>query len=97
MTMAVPARAGGLSRIKSVGIAVLAGLPLGIGAMLGAVLGGISDTAAAVSLSLAAGVMSAIVVIDVIPEILRRNKSRFPVLWFLAGLGVSILLVILFE
>lgn len=61
ISMAVPMKSGGMSKPRVLYYVILSGITTGIGAFLGAIIGNISETIIAISLSFAAGAMLYIV------------------------------------
>ncbi len=94
IAMAVPMRVGGFSRIRAFLYTLLSGVPMGIGALLGAALGKISDLLTAACLGFAAGAMLYIIFGELLPESKRlyfgRLSSLANVLGILCGIIVSI-------
>ncbi len=94
IAMAVPMRAGGMSRGKAFFITLLSGIPMGVGAFFGAALGKISSNLAAACLGFAAGAMLYIVYGELVPESKRlylgRLSSLANVVGVLCGIIVSI-------
>ena len=68
MAMAGPMVAAGITSLKVASAAIVAGLPEGIGALLGALIGRVSTATLAISSSFAAGAMLYIVFDELIPE-----------------------------
>ena len=66
--MAGPMAAAGVSCSKCMAITGAAGLPMGLGALVGAMLGKVSPATLAVSLGFASGAMLYIVFDELIPE-----------------------------
>ncbi|MCX7842451.1 MAG: ZIP family metal transporter [Clostridia bacterium] len=95
VAMAVPMRAGGFSRIKAFAVTVLSGIPMGFGALLGAILGEISPGFIALCLGFAGGAMLYIVFGELVPESKRlyfgRMSSIGNVIGIICGIIVSIL------
>jgi len=95
IAMAVPMRAGGFSRIKAFSYTLFSGVPMGVGALLGAVLGRISDQLTAACLGFAGGAMLYIIFGELLPESKRlyfgRLSSLANVLGILCGIIVSLL------
>lgn len=94
LAMAIPMRAGGFSRLKAFTYTILSGLPMGLGAFLGAALGEISQLFVAACLGFAGGAMLYIVYGELVPESKRlylgRLSSLGNVLGILCGIIVSI-------
>lgn len=57
ISMAVPMKNGGMSKSKALVYTILSGVTTGLGALFGAILGGISEKVIAICLSFAAGAM----------------------------------------
>jgi len=95
IAMAVPMRAGGFSRSKAFVITVLSGVPMGIGALAGALLGGISSKFIGVCLGFAAGAMLYVVYGELVVEskklYLGRLSSIGNVLGIICGIIVTLL------
>lgn len=93
IAMAVPMRTGGFSRFKAFLLTVLSGVPMGFGALAGAVLGGISKGMISACLGFAGGAMLYIVFGELIPEskklYLGRLSSLGNIIGFLCGIIVS--------
>jgi len=95
IAMAVPMRAGGYSRVKAFSYTLLSGVPMGVGALLGAVLGKISDQLTAACLGFAGGAMLYIIFGELLPESKRlyfgRLSSLANIFGFLCGIIASLL------
>lgn len=95
IAMAVPMRAGGFSRRKAFFYTLLSGVPMGLGAFLGAALGNISQSLIAVCLGFASGAMLYIVYGELVPESKRlylgRLSSIANIMGIICGIIVSIL------
>lgn len=93
VAMAVPLRVGGLSKVKAFVITVLSGIPMGFGALFGAVLGGVSREFISVCLGFAGGAMLYIVFGELVPESKRLYSGRLPsvgnVLGILCGIIIT--------
>lgn len=74
--MSVPMKNGGMSIVKVLFFVILSGVTTGIGAFFGAIIGSISETIIAISLSFAAGAMLYIVSGELIPESNKLYKGR---------------------
>lgn len=94
IAMAVPMRAGGFSRFKSFSLTMMSGMPMGLGALFGALLGEISQGFVAGCLGFAGGAMLYIVYAELIPESKRLYKGRLSsfgsVLGIICGIAVSL-------
>ncbi len=91
--MAIPLRAGGSRRRYIVLIAILAGLPMGVGALLGALLGTLSTAMLGVSLGFAAGAMLYIVCDELIPDVYRLTSAHVAIAGITAGVILGITLI----
>lgn len=93
MAMAAPMLGGGMKPRRVMALALLAGLPTGLGAVIGAALGGVSESVVGFCLALAAGTMLYISLGDLIPEAGGVHSGRLPavgaVLGVLLGFAVS--------
>ena len=96
MAVAAPLIAGGLSRIKSVLLTLLIGTTTVIGAILGVLVGGISDTAVAMSFSIAGGAMLYVVLGEILPQSIVTSKDRIPTIFALVGVIVGMLFIAIF-
>lgn len=96
MAMAAPLVAGGLGRYRVMFWTALAGLPMGIGALVGGLFGGLSASVLSVALGFAAGAMIFLVFHELIPEAQRLNNPRSSILGAIVGvlLGLFGLLVL---
>lgn len=91
IAMAVPMRAGGFSKIKAFSFTVLSGLPMGLGALMGAALGEISQQLIAVCLGFAGGAMLYIVFGELVPESKRLYLGRFSSIGNIMGIICGII------
>ncbi|SMC60316.1 ZIP family metal transporter [Papillibacter cinnamivorans] len=92
ISIAVPLRAGGMGRVRALMLTLLTGLPMGLGAFIGALAGHISVFWIAICLSLAGGAMLYIVFADMIPESKRMYEGRFGSLGSVLGIITGILI-----
>lgn len=91
IAIALPLRKAGTGFVKAVGLAFLSGVPTGIGALIGALVGGISEATVGISLGFAGGAMLYIVSGELIPESRDMYKGRFSVLAYIVGFVAGIL------
>ena len=96
MAVSAPLIAGGLSKAKSVTLTLLIGTTTVIGAILGVFIGGISDTAVAISFSIAGGAMLYVVLGEILPQSIVTSKDRIPTLYALVGVIVGMLFIAIF-
>lgn len=92
VSIAVPLRAGGMSRIRALLVTLATGIPMGLGALAGALAGQVSVFLIAMCLSMAGGAMLYIVFADMIPESKRIYSGRFGSLGCVLGVIVGILI-----
>jgi len=92
MAIAAPLISGGLSKGKTVILTLLAGAPTVIGALIGVLLGGISDIAIALSFSIAGGAMLYVVFGEVLPQSMIMSKNRIPTISALVGIVFGLVL-----
>ena len=93
VAMAAPLSGGGLSRARTLLTACAAGLPMGVGAFLGAAMGNLTDQAVGFCLAMAGGMMIFISFADLIPASKSLSGRRYPSLGSIAGLLAGILLI----
>ena len=91
MAVSAPLIAGGLSKLKSVVITLIAGATTVVGTFIGVFVGGLSDIAVAISFAVAGGSMLYVVIGDVIPQAIVSSKDRVPTIFALVGIIVGIL------
>ena len=89
---AVPLRAGGFSKRRSFFLTVLSGVPMGFGALIGGMLGGISNVFIALCLGFAAGAMLYIVCSALVTESKRLYRGRLPSIINILGMVCGILI-----
>lgn len=88
---AVPMRAGGFSKQRSFLLTVLSGVPMGFGALIGAILGDISKVFISACLGFAGGAMLYIVCGGLVTESKRLYRGRLPSLGNILGMVCGIL------
>ncbi|HZK19022.1 MAG TPA: ZIP family metal transporter [Clostridia bacterium] len=91
MAVALPLKAAGEDN-QGIIAAVAAGAPMGIGALLGALVGNISPLFLGISLSFAAGAMLYIVCDELIPDAFASSKGHGAILGIGAGVILGIML-----
>ncbi|MFO8059350.1 MAG: ZIP family metal transporter [Bacillota bacterium] len=93
MAMAIPLSAGNVSSFKVWICTLAAGLPMGVGALLGGWIGTISGTFLGVGLGFAAGAMLYIVCHELIPGAQRRSQGYVATFGIVFGvlLGIALL------
>jgi len=95
MAIAAPLLAGGLSKWKVILITTLTGVPMLIGGLIGVLAGNISDTAVALSISIAGGAMLYVVFGEIIPQSVVMTKNRTATLIALSGIILALTLSLL--
>lgn len=88
---AVPLRAGGFSKRRSFLFTVLSGVPMGLGALIGSILGEISKGFIAACLGFAGGAMLYIVCGGLVTESKRLYRGRLPTIGNILGMVCGIL------
>ena len=91
MAVTAPLIMGGLSRIKSIIITLLAGATTVFGAIVGVLIGGISDIAVALSFGAAAGAMLYVVLGEILPQSIVMSKDRTPTIFAFLGIVIGML------
>ncbi|MGE4282147.1 MAG: ZIP family metal transporter [Clostridia bacterium] len=91
LAVALPMKAGGMGNIKVLLYTVCAGIPMGVGAFIGAILGEISQEVIAVCLGFAGGAMLYIVCGDLIPESKNIYKGRLSTIGNILGIIIGII------
>ena len=95
LSMAVPLRLGGWRGQKILLYTILPGLPMGLGALLGAVLGTVSRLTLAATLSLAGGGMLYLIIFELLPGAYSFNYGLEASQGLVLGFSLGLLLVIL--
>lgn len=94
ISMAIPMKSGGMNSKKIIFYVILSGLTTGVGALLGSIIGSISEEIIAICLSFAAGCMLYIVSGELIPESNNLYKGRISsignIIGFLIGMIATI-------
>jgi len=89
IAMAVPLRIGGYNRLKILGYTILAGIPTGIGAFIGALLGNISDVFISLCLGFAGGAMLYITCGELIPKTHTLYRGGATMVGLLTGFFIG--------
>jgi ZIP family zinc transporter len=89
MAVSAPLMLGGLSKPKAIVITLIAGSTTVLGAVIGVILGSISDLAIALSFGAAAGAMLYVVLGEIIPQSIVMSKDRIPTIFAFLGLVVG--------
>jgi len=85
MAISAPLIAGGISKVKTVMLVMLAGATTLLGAVAGIILGDISDYAVSIAFSMAGGAMLYIVFSEILPHCIVTSKDRLPTFFVLIG------------
>ena len=95
--MAIPMQTGGMKIYKIMTYVILSGIATGGGALIGAIIGKVSEEIIAICLSFAAGAMLYIVTGELIPETNKLYRGRISALGnmigFILGIFVTVLAV----
>ena len=91
MAISAPLVSGGLSKSKTLILVLLTGTTTILGAIAGLIIGGISNTALALSFAIAAGAMLYVVFGEILPQAIATNKDRVPTLFALVGIIIGML------
>jgi ZIP family zinc transporter len=95
MAIATPLLAGGLSKAKVVLWTTLCGTTTVFGALIGVIIGNISEIAVALSLSAAGGAMLYVVFGEIIPQSVVMTKSRAAPLITLFGIIIGMIITMI--
>lgn len=93
LAAAMPLRSGGSRPGRIVLTTVVAGLPMGVGAMVGGLLGAISPFMLGLSLGFAAGAMLYIISDELIPDVYRLASSHVAIGGITAGVLLGMVMV----
>jgi len=91
MAVTAPLILGGLSKTKSIIITMLAGATTVFGAIIGVLIGSISDIAIALSFGAAAGAMLYVVLGEILPQSIIMSKDRIPTIFAFLGMVIGML------
>jgi len=92
IAMAAPLKIGGINRLKILLYTVLAGIPMGLGAFTGELLGEISHTFICLCLSFAGGSMLYITCGELIPKTHNIYKGRISTIGMIVGIICGIII-----
>ncbi len=95
LSMATPMNVGGWSPSKILFSTILPGIPMGIGAFCGAVIGDISPVFLSIILGSAGGAMLYITIFELVPGAYKFNYGLDASFGIIAGLSTGILLTII--
>ena len=88
--MAVPMKNGGMKVSKVIYYVVLSGLTTGLGAFIGAIVGGISEKVISICLAFAAGAMIYIVSGELSPESNKLYNGRMSAIGNIIGFIIGV-------
>jgi len=91
MAVSAPLILGGLSKIKAIVITLIAGATTVLGAVVGVLIGSISDVAVALSFGAAAGAMLYVVLGEILPQSIVMSKDRVPTIFAFLGIVIGML------
>ena len=91
MAVSAPLMLGGLSKTKSVIITLIAGSTTVLGAVIGVLIGSISDIAIALSFGAAAGAMLYVVIGEILPQSIAMSKDHVPTIFAFLGIVIGML------
>lgn len=92
LAMAVPLKIGGMDNWKIVLLTILSGIPTGIGAMIGGIIGRTSSDAISLCLGFAGGAMLYIVSGELIPESKQLHRGRISTFGNIFGIICGIII-----
>ncbi len=92
ISMAAPMRVGGLSRFSSLLYTMLVGLPMGLGAYIGAMLGEISQVLISFCLAFAGGTMLYITCGELIPSSNRIHRGKSTNIGLIIGFIIGLMI-----
>ena len=93
MAVAAPLKQGGYGFTRVLLITAMAGVPMGIGALIGAALGSISDLVLGLSFGFAAGAMLYIVCDELIPDAYESAGAHLSIFGIFTGTILGILII----
>ena len=88
--MAVPMKNGGMKAARVIYYVILSGVTTGVGAFLGAIIGGISQEVIAICLAFAAGAMIYIVSGELSPESNKLYSGRMSAIGNIIGFIIGV-------
>ncbi|MGD9901564.1 MAG: ZIP family metal transporter [Spirochaetales bacterium] len=95
MAISVPLSIGGVNKVKTILLVILAGSTTVIGGALGAMLGSLGGIITAIALSFAAGAMLYVTFCEIIPESVLMEHGSVPSLFAIAGILTGFMLTTL--
>jgi ZIP family zinc transporter len=95
IAMALPMKIGGFSAVKAFLLTILSGVPMGLGALIGAALGHLSQQFVAICLGFAGGAMLYVIFAELIPESKRIYLGRMSSMGNILGIVCGIIVTML--
>ena len=92
MAMAVPLVAGGIKRMRTLILILLAGAITIVGGLVGVLMGSLGDNATALSVSFAAGAMLYVTFCEILPQSLLMEQGRLPAIFAIFGIITGFLI-----
>ncbi len=93
MAVSVPLISGGMHKGKAVLMTALSGVPTIIGALLGFLIGDMSESGLALSLGFASGAMLYVVFGEIIPQAILMYHSKLPAFSVIVGMFVGLFII----
>jgi len=93
LAIALPLNVGGSNRFKTLLITILAGLPIGLGALLGSTLATISPAFLSLSMGFAGGAMLYVVSDELIPDVYHLTNPHVAILGITSGVLLGMALI----
>ncbi|MEZ0536305.1 ZIP family metal transporter [Caldicellulosiruptoraceae bacterium PP1] len=91
--LAVPFNINMTRKRDTIIYSILAGIPTGIGCIIGTFFGSINNISMGICMAMAAAAMLYIIISDLIPEYNRINKGKLPIIANIIGIILGILLM----
>lgn len=96
MAIAAPLAGGGIKKWKAIGLTALAGATTVLGAIVGVLIGRLSDLATGICMGLAGGAMLYVTFCEILPQATLMEEGRVPAASMLVGVLCSMVFVYLF-
>ena len=93
MAVSVPLIGGGMGKVKAVIMTALSGVPTILGALLGFLIGDMSELGLALSLGFASGAMLYVVFGEIIPQAILMYRSKLPAFSVIVGMFVGMIII----
>lgn len=92
MAIASPLLAGGMKKAKITLLSLLTGFPTILGTILGYYISGMSSLAMSLLLGISSGIILFIVFVEVLPEVIELQKTKFPMFVLVASVVLGLLI-----